>query len=228
MRYKIYTYILVIGIIAGCKAKKHPSDCKEIIKTFIYPEDLTRFDSLNYVCDDNPIPKKFLGPKQKAIPYFDDKNYSLFYRDDETKLLFDKRNELYFCFKSRYDADPFVRTSIDKIYILGKYKLPLFSIENYFSDSIRYCENRYPLTSIKNYFEKPYADIEKYDYTASNEKLYVYVLEMKNNKKVKLEKLTYSELVDIAKALLGGEYIQTSKLYHEDKHFKTNPLWEKH
>ena len=107
--------------------------CRVMVFNFNYPDDLNRMDSLNYICRDSFLQALVLKNDLKIVPLFSDRNYVLLNYDFRTKLLYDKRNDLFFCFKRSVDSYNFNKESIYSIYILNKHGLPLYLINQFFS-----------------------------------------------------------------------------------------------
>jgi len=180
--------------------------CKAMLASFNYPDDLNRLDTLNYICQDSFLQVSALKKDLKVVPLFSDRNYMLLNYDFRTKLLYDKRNGLNFCFKRSVDYDSFNKESIYSIYVLDKNKMPLYLIE------------QLPFETETN--------IAKLYYDDRYPQLYGYVVKRKTGKQPMIKDLSYADIVEISKELLNEEYILTNKfISYETPHFKTKSLW---
>lgn len=110
------------------------------------------------------------------------------------------------CFKRSVDYQVFNKESIERIYIVDKNLMPLYSIGSSPGTGI---------TLIQEFF-----------YDNRYEELYSYVIQLKNDVQPELKTIDYVNIVRLVKSLNAGNYIQTEKWYsYESPHFKTTPYW---
>lgn len=180
--------------------------CNVLVTNFSYPEDLNRIDSMSYICSTSSFEKVAVEKGLRLLLRFDDKNFSLFNYDLRTKLLYDKGNDLLFCFKHDIDHNDFSKESVESIYILDRNLFPQYVLRWRF-----YVDN-------KNYIEKIY-------YERESSKPYFLHIKLKRDIQPQLKELDYNDLIKITKELYKGEYTLTQERYALDSHFNTTPLW---
>lgn len=201
-----YSCIPTENDIEKLKNEKLKDTCKTLVSAFNYPDDLERLDSIMYICNSSLLGSTTDKNGLKLTTSFDDRNYSLFNYDFRTKLLWDKKNDFLLCFKRSVDYQVFNKESIERIYIVDKNLMPLYSIGSSPGTGI---------TLIQEFF-----------YDNRYEELYSYVIQLKNDVQPELKTIDYVNIVRLVKSLNAGNYIQTEKCYsYESPHFKTTPYW---
>jgi hypothetical protein len=200
---KFIIFFMQFFLIASCQEKKEKTiekvvrkniNCKEIVTSFNYPSDIELLKDKKYICDSTIIDKlKFNSSQNDLKVYnnckliFSDKNYTLIEYDLRTRILNDKRNQLWLVFKAGeagnfYFNNPKYKNiyGLSKIYILDDKLLPLYSFNNSrlrkyrLNKSIEITESIEIILSNKQISQ----DIDKMDYNG----ILQLVNELKNNK----------------------------------------------
>lgn len=206
--------ILFIALLLSCnnvenqgkdEEKTAVKSCESLIQEFKYPDDLSRFDTMKYICDSNALPLYFHANK-KAIPYFSDKNFALFSHDSWTKLLFDKKNNMYICFKVLTGCTTFSVNTISSIYFLGENEMPLFWISMLYGDSstIRLFKFHY----IGNFF------------------VFVNRIHLTGSKEFTTETIDYNDIIYISKEMLESKFTETNEPMLLEPEYIKKPYWK--
>jgi len=214
--------IIFIFIISSCQIhsgnnksnviiRYTDSCCSEKITKFHYPESLNHLDTMypdsynyldtiKYICNDTILAKKI----RNETPYFSDKNYAIYYHDSYIKLLYDKRNDIFLCFKIYSGLSNFKKELVHTIYFLDSNEFPLFSITKD--------------TDIEG------SIVLKYFYDKLNGRLYSKLLKLNFYKKI--EELEYDDIVKLGKMLKQKKYIEKIEGFEYDEYYLEVPLWE--
>ena len=134
MKKNIFKIILPFVLSCNPKIKQINNEnskllnmnCQEIITEFSYPEHLNSLDNLNYKCYDSVNINIFKDHQ----PYFNDKNYAIFYHHSYIKILLDKKHNQIMCFRMQDGLTEFKKESIHTIYFLDSNFFPLYKITN--------------------------------------------------------------------------------------------------
>jgi hypothetical protein len=188
-------------------------DCKaEIVEQFDYPGDLNRLPALGHICRDTVIAtytEDGLLPTVTIWTKFSDRNYILLGYENRARFVFDRRNDLIFCFSKFTGATDFDRSSILHVYLVDRNLMPMFSIT-------RELDNGHDTLSVEHY---DYSDTDR------DKQMYRSTIRMSDIDQPSLDTLTYSDLVRWARDLLQERYTRVSDPRLDWRPFGSIPCW---
>lgn len=201
-------------LIASCQEKKSIMiNCEERINHFNYPSDIELLESENYVCDSLIFNNFKIEYQQNDLKMyegfkiiFSDKNYCLAEYDLRTRLLYDRKENLWLVFKAGevgnfYFNKPGYKNlyGLGNIYVLDKNLIPLYSFNKL---GLR----KYRLNDEKKITES--LDIE-----------------LKNTKiSHNIDLINYNEILKITNELKSNNYIEKGN-FRNEYFYKNPPVW---
>ncbi len=202
-------------LVASCQEKKNENicNCEEKLTSFNYPADIELLENKKYVCDSIVFEKFDINYQPNDLKMykgfkilFSDKNYTLAEYDLRTRLLKDKKENLWLVFKAGevgnfYFNNPKYKNlyGLFDIYILDKNLTPLFS----FNKSGVW---RYRLNDNKKTTE------------------YVKVNLLNEDISHNIDSIDYSGIIKISNELKKGNYKEIDDWKEED-YYKNPPIW---
>jgi hypothetical protein len=195
------------------RSKKILNPCKVLIEKFNYPIDLERLDTFSIVCETSvPFSGKVKPDYYKYFSIiFSDKNYLLVEYDLFTRLLYDKRENVWFVFKSIeagvFDFLPKKKNETTygpgTIFVLDSQLMPIYAI----------LPNRLGLYKFYNN-----DSIKKYS---------VAEVRLLEDVEFDIYKMSYDQILNLTKILLLGRFTESKAYYdHLSEYFYDNPpVW---
>jgi len=202
-------------LVASCIEIKDNNmyNCEEKIKSFNYPADIELFENKKHVCDSTIFDKFNIEYQPNDLKMYDgfkilfaDKNYTLAEYDIRTRLLNDKKKNLWLVFKAGkvrhfYFNNPEYKTilGLSNIYILD--------------------DNLQPLYSFNKIWLRKYRLNDKKRITES--------IEVRlNNIKIShdIDTIDYNSILEIVKELKLDKYKEIGN-WEEEYFYKDPPVW---
>jgi hypothetical protein len=174
--------------------------CIEKISQFNYPADIELLEGKNYICDTQQFNKINIKTNKDDLKIheglkvlFADKNYSLAEYDLRTRILVDKKENLWLIFKASEPGNFYFNKpgykevyGLNNIYIVNEYLIPLFSISK--SKILKYR------------IDRKMEVIESIEISLINSKI-------SHN----IDKIDYSELLKLSKEIKSSQFQEVGK-----------------
>lgn len=200
---KLITCITAASILlfaCGQAEKPATNNCKEYIENFDY-SDFDKFIHKGFICSKSDLQ---IGTLPVYL-FFDDKNYTMLAYRFDRRFVYDKRNDLVFCFCFVGETG---KKGIKYVHILNKALMPLYTIFCHKKEGR--LENIY---TYKHSYENDIAD------------LYICRIEIQDGTEL-LKDITYANVVQISKRFMAGRYNYTNDCYYSGRpYFINDPFW---
>lgn len=201
-------------LVASCQDKKNNmSNCEEIITSFNYPADIELLENKKYVCDSVVLDEFNIKYQPNDLKMyegfkilFSDKNYTLTEYDLRTRLLNDKRENIWLVFKAG---------EVGNFYFNNPNYENIYGLSNiYILD-----DNLMPMYSFNKSGLKKYRLNDKKEITESEEII------LKNQQiSHNIDTIDYNGIIKIVRELKDNKYTE-SKNWKEEYYYKNPPVW---
>lgn len=199
-------------LIFSCHEKKENLDCEEKIRSFNYPADIELLEKKNFVCNGSIFERLDVKGQKNDLKSFDglkvlfsDKNYTLLEYDIRTRLLNDRKQNLWLVFKA---------TEVNNFYFNKPGYKNIYGLFNiYLLDN-----NLMPLYSFNRSGIKKYRLNERKKITES--------VKISLNKKIThdIDLINYDGILSIVKELKSDQY-KEKEIWKDEYYYKAPPVW---
>lgn len=210
MKLKFYFGIILISFLSCVKENKFSKDeksisCVECFKRELVFEKLNYYTTNKFICNQYGTKNFDEKRKKKVYGYFSDKNFDFYGYEDNTRIIFDKKMKIWMAISSN-GYSGFEYNNMKNRYI-----------SFYFLD-----ENLTPLCHINQAF-----DVSIFIDDKKNKKLREFVVNIDDLEKIKLESVSYEQILLLHSKLIKKEYkiVKEKTNTDLDEFYKDQPLW---